>query len=56
MYEYLVKEAKDSKEAEKIMNELAKDGWRVISNTYWINFKVMLIITFEREKVERKKK
>ncbi len=48
-YEYKVVEAKNSKEAEEIMNRKAKDGWRVISNTYWMNFKAILIITFERE-------
>lgn len=50
MYEYKVVEAKNSKEAERIMNDMAKDGWKVISNTYWVNFKAILIITFEREK------
>lgn len=49
-YEYKVIEAKNSKDAEKIMNKLATEGWRVISNTYWLNFKAILIITFEREK------
>ena len=49
MYEYKVVEAKNAKEAEKLMNEYAKDGWRVVSNTYWINFKAILIVTFERE-------
>ena len=51
MLEYAVREAKNAKDAERIMNIMAKDGWRVISNTYWANnFKVELIITFEREK------
>lgn len=50
MYEYKVIEAKGSKDAEDIMNKMAKAGWRVISNTYWLNFKAILIITFEREK------
>jgi len=48
-YEYRVVEAKNSEEAEEIMNEYAKEGWRVISNTYWLSFKAILIITFERE-------
>ncbi len=43
-------EAKNYKEAEELMNYFAKEGWRVISNTYWVNFKTILIITFEREK------
>lgn len=50
MYEYRVMEAKNAKEAERIMNKMATEGWRVISNTYWTNFKAILIITFEREK------
>ena len=48
-YEYRVIEAKNSKEAELIMNQMAQQGWKVISNTYWMNFKAILIITFERE-------
>ena len=50
MKEYKVVEAKNSKEAEEIMNRYAQSGWKVISNTYWINFKAVLIITFERDK------
>ena len=49
VYEYKVVEAKNAKEAEKLMNKFAKEGWRVVSNTYWINFKAILIITFEKE-------
>ena len=49
MKQYKVVEAKNSKEAELIMNEMAQDGWRVISNTYWMNFKAILIITFEKD-------
>lgn len=48
-YEYKVKEAKDAKKAEEIMNEMAKDGWRVISTIYWMNMKALIIITFEKE-------
>lgn len=50
MYEYKIVEAKNAKDAEIQMNKYAKEGWRVISNTYWMNFKAELIITFEREK------
>ena len=50
MKEYKVVEAKNAKDAENIMNEYAAEGWRVISNTYWVNFKAILIITFERDK------
>lgn len=31
------------------MYEYAKKGWRVVSNTYWSNMIVRLVITFERE-------
>jgi len=48
MFEYKVVEAKNHKDAEDLMNKYARDGWRVISNTYWLNFKAVLIITFER--------
>jgi len=51
-YEYKVVEAKGAKQAEEVMNEMAKDGWRVISSVYWMNVKAILIITFEREKKE----
>ena len=46
---YRVEEAKNAKEAEVIMNRLAREGWRVVSTAYWLNFKAELIITFERE-------
>ncbi len=49
MKEYLVKEAPNAKQAQEIMNAMAKEGWRVIATSYWMNFKTLLIITFERE-------
>lgn len=49
MKQYKIIEAKNSKEAEDIMNKMAQDGWRVISNTYWVNFKTLLVITFEKD-------
>lgn len=48
-YEYKVVEVNKVSKAEQIMNDMAKLGWRVISNTYWLNFKAILVITFERE-------
>lgn len=48
-YEYKVVEAKNAIDAERVMNEYAKKGWRVMSNTYWMNFRTLMIITFERE-------
>lgn len=52
MKEYKVKLAKNLEEAEKIMNDFAKDGWKVVSTAYWYNWKAGLAITFEREKAE----
>ena len=52
MKEYKVKLAKNLEEAEKIMNDFAKDGWKVVSTVYWHNWKAGLAITFEREKAE----
>lgn len=49
MKQYKVLEAKNSKEAEDIMNKMAQEGWSVISTVYWMNFKAILIITFEKE-------
>lgn len=48
-YEYKVVEAHHANEAEKVMNDYARQGWRVISNVYWTRFTTVLIITFERE-------
>jgi hypothetical protein len=50
MFEYKVVAVDNAAEAEKVMNQYAKEGWRVISNTFWSSFLVKLIITFEREK------
>ncbi|MGN0806565.1 MAG: DUF4177 domain-containing protein [Candidatus Coproplasma sp.] len=52
MKEYKVELAKNKDAAEEIMNELAKQGWRIVSTAYWYNWKVGLAITFEREKAE----
>ncbi|MBO4422816.1 MAG: DUF4177 domain-containing protein [Clostridia bacterium] len=52
MKEYKVIELGFTKKntAEKVMNDMAAQGWRVVSTTYWANFGVSLIITFERDK------
>lgn len=47
--EYKVMEAGNSQRAEQIMNEMAREGWRVVSTAFWANFKALIIITFERE-------
>lgn len=49
MIEYKVMEAGNSQRAEQIMNEMAREGWRVVSTAFWANFKALIIITFERE-------
>lgn len=37
------------KKAEKVMNDMAKDGWEVISVTYWSYWSIKLLITFSKE-------
>ena len=37
------------KDAEETMNRMAREGWRVVSTTYWAYWWVHLLITFERE-------
>ena len=49
MKEYKIVEAKKH-QAEEIMNDMAKQGWEVVSMTYWSMWKVALLITFSREK------
>ncbi len=48
MKEYKVVET-SKKNAEKVMNDMAKLGWDVVCVTYWQNFNVSLIITFSKE-------
>lgn len=50
MFEYKVIKVANPSEAEGIMNNMAKDGWRVVSTTYWTKWGTYLVITFEREK------
>ncbi|MGN1060588.1 MAG: DUF4177 domain-containing protein [Candidatus Coproplasma sp.] len=52
MKEYKVELAKNLEKAEELMNELAKEGWRVVSTAFLYYWKVGLSITFEREKAE----
>ncbi len=49
MKEYKVVEVKKN-EVEKTMNDMAKDGWEVVSTNYWNAWKVSVMITFVREK------
>ncbi len=47
MKEYKIVEA-TKKDAENVMNTMAKDGWEVVSVTYWSYWTVKLLITFSR--------
>ena len=49
MKEYKVIEA-NRKQAERIMNEMAMQGWEVVSVVYWNNFIACLVITFSKDK------
>ncbi len=49
MKEYKMVKVRES-EAEKIMNEMAAQGWEVKTVTYWSYWWVHLLITFERAK------
>ena len=50
MYAYKVIKVENPNDAEKIMNNMAKEGWRVISINYWTKWSTYLIVTFEKEK------
>ena len=51
MYEYKV-EVYAVKDADKEMNKLAKQGWRVIAVSPNVAFGHGIVVTFEREKEE----
>ena len=48
-YEYKCIEYENSKYLNAYINIEAKQGWRVVSVTFWTNFKALLIVTFERK-------
>ncbi len=50
MKEYKVVEVNKKALVEKTMNEMAKEGWEVVSTNYWNAWKVSIMITFVREK------
>ena len=50
MFEYKVVEAKNAKDAETQMNKYARDGWKVISNTYWMNLKPNLLLRLKEKR------
>lgn len=48
MKEYRIVEVSKRK-AEQVMNDMAKQGWEVVSVAYWNAWKICLLITFSRE-------
>ena len=48
MKEYKVLET-SKKNAEKLMNDMAKQGWEIVSVTYWSMWTIGLLITFSRD-------
>ena len=48
MKEYRIVESRKGN-AEKIMNDMARQGWEVVSVAYWSYFNISLLITFSRE-------
>ena len=48
MKEYKIVEVKKA-QAEKTMNEMAKQGWEVVSFTAWNNWRVSIMIAFSRD-------
>lgn len=49
MKEYKVVETA-KRNAERVMNDMAAQGWEVVSVTYWNAWRISLLITFAREK------
>ena len=48
MKEYRMLETRKG-EAEALMNRMAREGWDVVSVTYWSAWKLCLLVTFSRE-------
>ena len=53
MREYKIIEAR-KRDAERIMNEMARAGWQVVSVTYWSYWNICLLITLTRETITPK--
>ncbi len=49
MKEYQIIKALNTKEAQKLMNDMSEQGWEVVCMTGWQNT-VSLLITFAKEK------
>lgn len=50
MKEYKVLGAKDIKQAEEKMNEMAREGWEVVDVSFYYGLKITVMITFARDK------
>jgi len=48
MKQYKVVET-PKRRAEQVMNDMAREGWEVVSVTYWNGWKLCLLITFSKE-------
>jgi hypothetical protein len=48
-YEYKVSDVLKQEELESYMNDMAKEGWRVIDTVFWEKFKIGIVVTLERE-------
>ncbi len=48
MKEYKIVEVKKS-QAEAVMNEMARQGWEVVSTNFWGYWKISIMITFSRD-------
>ena len=48
MKQYQVIEAQKNY-AERVMNAMAREGWRLHSVTYWTKWGTCLLLTFERD-------
>ncbi|MCH5198654.1 MAG: DUF4177 domain-containing protein [Oscillospiraceae bacterium] len=40
----------EKNQAEKVMNDMAEEGWEVVTVTFWNYWTVSLLITFFRER------
>ena len=49
MKEYKMMETK-KRDAEKLMNDMAAQGWEVVSVTYWSYWNIRLLVTFARDR------
>jgi hypothetical protein len=48
-YEYRISNVLKRDDVESYMNDMAKEGWKVIDTVFWSNVKIGIIVTLERE-------